>query len=75
MYLRFRFIAVLCNEDVHRDSRARTVKYIIRKWDWIKQFVTEDVVRQRYIVKSLQFLKDLEKKCRSYRSGYSYQDL
>jgi hypothetical protein len=71
----FRSIAVLCNEDAHRDSRAWTVKYIIRKWNWITQFVTEDMVRQNHIVKSLQFIKHLEKKHRSCRRGSSYQDL
>jgi len=65
----FRSVAVLCNEDAHREIRARTVKCVIRKWDWITQFVTEDMVLQRHIVKSLQFLNDLGKKHRSCRRG------
>jgi hypothetical protein len=71
----FRSVAVLHNEDVYRDSIARTLKYSIRKWDWITQFVTEDMVLQLHFVKSFQILNDLEKKHLSCRRGYSYQDL
>jgi hypothetical protein len=65
----FRSAAVLFNEQLDRDRRERTIKYIIRTKDLFTQFLTEDMIRQHLSVKSLQFLKHVETEHCSSKGG------